>query len=77
MDAYLERCELFATSQKWDKGDWAVSFLLTGKGLQVYSSMPPGDTNNYEKLQIALLEQYELTEDGFHWNFREKTTGSW
>ena len=64
LDVYLERYERFTTSQEWDEGDdWAVSLnpLLTGKGLQVYSSMPPGDANNYDKLQTALLQRYELT----------------
>ena len=74
MNAYLRRYEWFATSQEWDMGDWAVSPspLLTEKGQQVYCSMPPGDANYYEKLKTALLQQYELTEEGFHWKFREK-----
>ena len=46
--------------------------LLTAEGLQVYSSMPPGDANNYEMLKTALLQRYELTEDGFRRKFREK-----
>ena len=42
MDAYLERFGHFAPVQKWTKDEWAVrlSPLLTGKGLQVYTSMP-------------------------------------
>ena len=54
-------------------GVWAVSFSppLTRKGLQVYSSMPPGDADNYKRLKTALLQQYELTEDGFRQKFRE------
>ena len=65
--------EWFATSQKWDEGDWAVSLslLLKGKRLQVYTSMPPDDANNYGKLKTALLQWYKLTEDRFHWKFRE------
>ena len=58
MDAYLERYEWFVT-RKWTTG------------LQVYSSMPPGDANNYEKLETALLQQFELTQYGFHRKFRE------
>ena len=73
MGAYLERYEWFTTSQEWDEGYWAVSLspLLTGKGLQVYSSTPPDNANNYEKLKTALLQRYELTEDGFGWKLRE------
>ena len=73
MDGYLERYERLATSQEWDEGDWAVNLspLLAGKGLQVYSSMTPGDANNNEKLKTALLQWYELTEDAFCRKFRE------
>ena len=58
MDAYLQRYEQFATSQEWDDGDCEVSLspLLKGKErLQIYSSMSPGDANNYEKLKTVLL----------------------
>ena len=38
MDAYLEKYERFATSQEWDKGDWAVSLspLFTGKSTGLF-----------------------------------------
>lgn len=39
--------------------------LLTGKGLQVYTSMPPDQANNYDVLKKALLKRYQLTEEGF------------
>ena len=50
IDVYLERHKWLATSQECDENEWAVSRspLLTEKGLQVYSSMPPGDANNYK-----------------------------
>ena len=41
------------------------------KGSQVYSSIPPQDGNNYKKIKTALLQQYELTADGFRQKFRE------
>ena len=61
MDANLERNERIATKQEWDEGDWpwAVSLSppqLTGIGLQVFSSMPPGDANNYEKLKTVGIQ---------------------
>ena len=42
-DAYIERFERFARSQGWREDTWAVSLssLLTGKRLEVYTSMPP------------------------------------
>jgi hypothetical protein len=73
MDAFLERFQRFAESQKWDKGTWAISLspLLTGKGLQVYTSLPVTDSSDYEKLKKALLKRYQLTAEGFQKKFRE------
>ena len=73
MDAYLERFERFAASQKWKEDTWAVclSPLLTGNGLQVYTSMPDSEVNDYGHLKRALLKRYQLTEEGFRHKFRE------
>ena len=72
MDAFLERFERFAISQSWPENQWAVSLspLLTGKGLQVYSSMPASEANDFKSLKTALLKRYQLTEDGFRNKFR-------
>ena len=72
MDAFLERFERFAESQLRPEAQWAVSLspLLTGKGLQVYSSMPSTEASNYSNLKTALLKRYQLTEDGFRSKFR-------
>ena len=40
------------------------SALLTGKGLDVYASMPPEQTNNYDVLKKTVLYSYQLTTDG-------------
>ena len=73
MDAYLERFERYADSQKWLKEDWAInlSALLTGKSLDVYSRMPQAFANDYTKLKEALLKRYQLTDEGFRLQFRE------
>jgi predicted DNA-binding protein (UPF0278 family) len=73
MDAYIERFERFAKGQDWDISTWATSLssLLTGKGLEVYTSMPPEEANNYTALKIAVLKRYQLTEEGFRLQFRE------
>ena len=73
MDAYLERFERIATSQRWDKNNWAVclSPLLTGKALEVYTGMPVDDIHNYDMLKELLLKRYQLTEEGFRRKFRE------
>ena len=67
MDTYLQRYERFAKAQKWKNDELVVNLspLLTGKGLEVYTSMPDDDVDNYEQLKIALLKRYQLTEEGF------------
>ena len=64
MDAKIERFE-------WNEDSWAVSLssLLIGKGLEVYTSMPPDETNNYQALKKAVLKQ--LTEEGFRLTLRD------
>jgi hypothetical protein len=73
MDSYLERFEIFATVQNWKTEEWSISLsaLLTGKGLQVFTSMPTKDIKNYNKLKNALLKRYQLTEEGFRRKFRD------
>ena len=73
MDIYLQRFERFAKMQKWKPEEWVVSLspLLTGKGLEVYTSMPDTDLDNYDQLKLALLKRYQLTEEGFPKKFRE------
>ena len=72
MDAFLERFQRLVVSQSWPEEQWAVSLspLLTGKGLQVYSSMPATEANDFKGLKTALLKRYQLTEDGFRNKFR-------
>ena len=73
IDAFIERFERFAASQEWPEDTWAASLsaLLTGKGLDVYASMPPEQTNDYDALKKAVLHRYQLTADGFKNKFRE------
>ena len=73
MDAYIERFERFARSQGWRDDTWAVSLssLLTGKGLEVYTSMPPEQADDYPALKKAVLKRYQLTEEGFRLKFRD------
>ena len=67
MDIYLQRFERFTKMQKWKPEEWVVSQspLLTGKGLEVYTSMPDADLDNYDQLKLALLKHYHFTEEGF------------
>ena len=72
MDAYVERFERFAKGQGWGVDTLATSLssLLTGKGLDVYTSMPPEQASDYIALKVALLKRYQLTEEGFRVKFR-------
>ena len=72
LDAYLERFERFATGEKWNKIDWAIrlSALLKGKALDVFSRLPEEEALDYDKLKVALLKNYQMTEDGYRVRFR-------
>ena len=73
MDSYLLRFERYATAQKWEPDTWAtgLSALLQGKALDVYALMPKEDALNYDKLKVALLKKYELTEEGFKRKYKK------
>ena len=73
MDSYLLRFERYATAQKWEPDTWAtgLSALLQGKALYVYALMPKEDALNYDKLKVALLKRYELTEEGFKRKYKK------
>lgn len=72
LDAYLERFERYARSQKWHIDNWGInlSSLLTGKALVVYSTLPTVEANDYNKLKTAILKKYNLTESGFRYKFK-------
>ena len=73
MDSYLLRFERYAIAQKWEPDTWAtgLSALLQGKALDVYALMPKEDALNYDKLKVALLKRYELTEEGFKRKYKK------
>ena len=73
LDSYLKRFERFAISNGWEKHEWAtaLSALLTGKALDVYSRLPDDTALDYEKVKEALLIRYQLTEEGFKKRYRE------
>ena len=67
MNSYLLKFKRYATVQKWepDTSATGLSVLLQGKALDVYALMPKEDALNCDKLKVALLKRYELTEEGF------------
>ena len=71
-DAYLQRFERFAVTAKWEKAGWAtkLSALLSGRALEVYSRLSEEAASDYDKMKIALMRRYDLTEDGYRRKFR-------
>ena len=72
MDSYLHRFERYALAQSWNKDLWAthLSAVLKGKALDVYALLPSDQALDYDALKMALLQRYELTEDGFKRKFQ-------
>ena len=72
MDAYLQRFERFAETAKWQKDGWTskLSALLSGRVLEVYSRLSEEAAKDYDKVKIALMKRYDLTEDGYRRKFR-------
>ena len=72
LDAYLQRFERYATEQGWKQKNWALnlSALLSGKALDVYSTLPIDEAQDYAKLKLALLRKYNLTEEGYRTKFK-------
>ena len=71
LDAYLQRFERFADKAKWHKTGWAskLSALLSGRALEVYSRLSEKAAKDYDKVKIALIKRYDLTEDGYRRKF--------
>ena len=72
LDAYLQRFERFATTAKWEKigWTWKLSALLSGRALEVYSRLSEEAAQDYDRVKLALMKRYDLTEDGYRHKFR-------
>ena len=68
----MQRVERFADTAKWHKTGWAskLSALLSGRALEVYSRLSEEAAGGYDKVKIALMKSYDLTEDGYRRKFR-------
>nr|XP_034331791.1 uncharacterized protein LOC117690977 [Crassostrea gigas] len=79
IDAYIQRFEIYATTQKWNKDTWGthLSALLKGKALDVFARLSPETALDCNELKNALLKRFDMTEDGFRKKFRfSKPDGS-
>ena len=72
LDSYLLRFERYATVAGWERFDWAarLSPLFSGRALDVYSGLSDEQARDYDKLQKALLQTYDFTEQGYRERFR-------
>ncbi|XP_073238079.1 uncharacterized protein [Porites lutea] len=68
LDAYLQRFERFAATAT----GWAskLSALLSGRAIEVYSRLSEEAAQDYERVKLALMKRYDLTEDGYRRKFR-------
>lgn len=75
LDAYLQRFERFATTAKWEKTGWAskLSALLSGRALEVYSRLSEEAAQDYDRVKLALMKRYDLTEDGYRRNLEHQS----
>ena len=71
-DAYLQMLERFADTSKWHITGWVskLSSLLSGRALEVYSRLSEEAAKDHDKVKIALMKRYDLTEDGYRRKFR-------
>ena len=70
LDAYLQRFERFAETAKWKKWASKLNALLSGRALEVYSRLSEEAAKDYDKVNIALMKRYDLTEHGYRRKFR-------
>lgn len=67
MDAYIERLERHFVSHGWKKESWAMSlsYLPTGKGLEVYTSISPDEVCAKKALNTVIRKRHKLTAERF------------
>ena len=74
LDCNLLRFQRYAAVAGWERSVWAtrLSPLLSGRALDVYSGLSDEQARDYDKLQKALLQRYDFTEQGY----RERLGGA-
>ena len=72
-DAYINRFEMMAKSQKWSKDQWALCLmsLLSGTALETVQRMDPSEMVDYDKVKETLMHRFRLTGEGFRFKFRK------
>ena len=69
---YLVRFERVAQMLQLEEQSYAVRIgcLLTGKAAELYTSLPPSTTQDYQQLKEALLTGFSKSPDGYRMDFR-------
>ncbi|GFR87731.1 zinc finger protein [Elysia marginata] len=72
LDIWLTRFERFAESNSWSRDKWSSSLcaLLTGRALGCFWRLSSEQAQDYDKVKLALMNRYDLTEDGYRRMFR-------
>lgn len=73
VDAYLRQFERIAACQGLERSElaMALSLLLEGAALSIFERMPSSDSNDYDKVKIALLQRFRLGAEEFRQKFRQ------
>ena len=77
MDSYLQRFEKLAVFYNWERKNFAylLGTLLRGRALKVYVRLSDEVANDYSKLKIALLNEYQIDADSYRKKFKESIAG--
>ena len=67
IEAYLTTFERLMLAYKVKKVKWAykLALQLVGKVQQAYARLTVADAGDYEKLKLAILRRYDITEDSY------------
>ncbi|GFR92142.1 retroviral-like aspartic protease 1 [Elysia marginata] len=67
LDIWLTRFKRFAESNSWSRDKWSSSLcaLLTSRALGCYGRLSSEQAQDYDKVKLALMKRYDLTEDGY------------
>ena len=72
---FFNAFERVAETMSWPTGYWSllVQRRLRGKGLKAYNTLSLEDSNDYEKVKLAVLRAYELVPEAYRQRFRQLT----
>lgn len=77
IEHYLTSFERTAVACRWPTSEWAVKLvpLLTGKAKSTYVHMDIAESLSYEKVKVAILNEYDINPESYHLKFRSSEVG--